>query len=190
MTTITLPGLIDPHVHLRDPWQLHKEDFYTGTSAALAGGYTAIFDMPNNQEHIVSEELIDKKLTSAKNKIVCDLGFYFGSLGRDNIFEFSSVFDKVCGLKLFITTTTNMSGLRALNDLDELIEICRAWPDGKPILFHAEDESVLLGIEACKQTNKKIHFCHISSQQELSPILTAKNQGLPITVGVTPHHYF
>jgi dihydroorotase len=46
--TITLPGLIDPHVHLRDPGQTDKEDFLTGTSAALAGGFTTVMDMPNN----------------------------------------------------------------------------------------------------------------------------------------------
>src|SRR6185312_2700918 len=119
MSLIKLPGLIDPHVHLRDPWQLQKEDFYSGTSAALAGGYTTILDMPNNQEHIVSEELLDKKISSAKSKIVCDLGFYFSSLGG-NTAEFPKVENKTMGMKLFITTTTNMAGQRALSDIKEL----------------------------------------------------------------------
>lgn len=190
MKAITLPGLVDPHVHLRDPWQLHKEDFFSGTSAALAGGYTTIVDMPNNQEHIISGELLDKKITSAKQKIVCDIGFYFSSLDPENIKEFEEIYDKVCGIKLFITTTTNMANQRALSDLEELVKICSAWPEGKPILFHAEDETVKLGIETCRRTNKKIHFCHISSKLELEPILNAKAKGLPITAGVTPHHLF
>jgi carbamoyl-phosphate synthase/aspartate carbamoyltransferase/dihydroorotase len=187
---VTLPGLIDLHVHLRDPWQLQKEDFYTGTSAALAGGFVSIFDMPNNEEHIVSEQLIDKKIASAKTKAVADVGFYFGSLGEENISEFDKVFDKVCGLKLFITTTTNMAGKRALNDVDELTRICEAWPKGKPIMFHAEDNSVNMGIEAARRSGKRVHFCHISSREELEPILKAKDEGLPITCGVTPHHLF
>ncbi len=187
---ITLPGLIDLHVHLRDPWQLQKEDFYTGTSAALAGGFVKIFDMPNNEVHITTEELIDKKIKSAGNKIVSDVGFYFGSLGNNNTAEFKKVFDKVCGIKLFITKTTNMQNARALNDIDELTEICQAWPDGKPILFHAEDESVAMGIEAARRSGKQVHFCHISSKQELEPILAAKSEGLNITCGVTPHHLF
>lgn len=187
--TITLPGLIDPHVHLRDPWQLQKEDFFTGTCAALAGGYTAILDMPNNEEHIVSEELIDKKIASARAKIVCDVGFHFGSLGG-NTDEFPKVADKTCGLKLFITLTTNMADRKALSDIDELETIARAWPADKPLLFHAEDETVKLGVETVRRTNHKAHFCHISSQLELELVIAAKKEGLPITCGVTPHHLF
>lgn len=187
---ITLPGLIDLHVHLRDPWQSQKEDFYTGTSAALAGGFVKVFDMPNNEIHITTEELIDKKIASAKKKAVADIGFYFSSLGIDNIGEFEKVFDKVCGLKLFITTTTNMQGARGLKDLEELTSICEAWPEGKPILFHAEDDSVKMGVEAARRSRKRVHFCHISSRQELEPILAGKDEGLNITCGVTPHHLF
>lgn len=190
MGQITLPGLIDLHVHLRDPWQLQKEDFYTGTSAGLAGGFTKVFDMPNNEIHITTEELVDKKIASAKKKTVADVGFYFSSLGKKNISEFNKVFDKVCGLKLFITTTTNMQGARGLNDIKELTEICRAWPKGKPILFHAEDDSVNMGLEAARHSGKHVHFCHISSRQELEPILVAKSEGLNVTCGVTPHHFF
>lgn len=186
---ITLPGLIDPHVHLRDPWQMQKEDFYTGTSAALAGGYTTILDMPNNEEHIVSEELLDKKIASARSKIVCDVGFHFGSLGG-NEDEFKGAAPKSRGLKLFITLTTNMSDKRALSDINELEAIANAWPADKPLLFHAEDETVKLGIETVRRTNHKAHFCHISSRQELEPILEAKSQGLPISCGVCPHHLF
>jgi carbamoyl-phosphate synthase/aspartate carbamoyltransferase/dihydroorotase len=187
--TITLPGLIDPHVHLRDPWQLQKEDFLTGTSAGLAGGYTAIFDMPNNEEHIVSEALLDKKIASAQQKIVCDVGFHFGSLGN-NEDEFAKVAGKATGLKLFITLTTNMSDRRALSDINELERIANAWPAEKPLLFHAEDETVKLGLETVRRTNHRAHFCHISSRQELEPILEAKREGLPVSCGVCPHHLF
>ena len=188
--TITLPGLIDPHVHLRDPWQLQKEDFLSGTSAALAGGYVVVMDMPNNEKHIVSEALLNKKIASARSKVVCDIGFHFSALSSDTIGEFAKVKDKVIGLKLFITTTTNMDGQKGLNNIDELELIFNAWFESKPILLHAEDETVKLGIEAARRTGRRTHFCHISSEQELIPILRAKEEGLPVTCGVTPHHLF
>ena len=77
MTLITLPGLIDPHVHLRDPGQTQKEDFYTGTCAAMAGGFTTILDMPNNKAPITTLERLKEKIKIAQEKIVCDVGFYF-----------------------------------------------------------------------------------------------------------------
>lgn len=91
MSNLILPGLIDPHVHLRDPGQTQKEDFYTGTSAALAGGYTTILDMPNNKVPITTLEKLEKKIKIAKEKIVCDVGFYFGSIG-ENLGEFEKLF--------------------------------------------------------------------------------------------------
>src|SRR5579872_3797159 len=102
---ITLPGLIDPHVHLRDPGQTQKEDFLTGTSAAIAGGFTTILDMPNNTTPITSEKLLLEKEKIAQEKIICDVGFYFGSLG-DNLDEFEKVKNLVFGLKLYLNITT------------------------------------------------------------------------------------
>ena len=77
MATIKLPGLIDVHVHLRDPGQTHKEDFYTGTSAALAGGFTTVVDMPNNAEPIISVERQASKRDIAAAKTVADIGNVF-----------------------------------------------------------------------------------------------------------------
>jgi dihydroorotase-like cyclic amidohydrolase len=62
---IRLPGLVDLHVHLRDPGQAHKETFLTGTSAALAGGYTTVIDMPNNAVPVGSEAILEQKLAAA-----------------------------------------------------------------------------------------------------------------------------
>ena len=66
---IKLPGLIDTHVHLREPGATQKEDFETGTKAAIAGGYTTILDMPNNPEPTVSLEALDKKISLAEGRI-------------------------------------------------------------------------------------------------------------------------
>lgn len=185
MATITLPGLIDPHVHLRDPGQTHKEDFYTGTSAALAGGFTTILDMPNNATLVTTEKLLDEKLASAKGQIVSNIGFHFGTMG-DNLGEFEKIINKVCGLKIYLNMTTG----GFIIDADKLIDIYKAWPDTKPILLHAEDDVSEIVLKTLKAAPKPTHICHVSNQAELEFVLRAKDAGLPITCGVTPHHLF
>lgn len=182
---ITLPGLIDPHVHLRDPGQTYKEDFYSGASAALAGGYTTVLDMPNNAQPITSVERLEAKLASAKKQVVCDIGFHFGTLG-DNFDTFSEVIDQVTGLKIYLNVTTG----NFIIDKDKLLEIYKAWPGSKPILLHAEDDVSDLVMSTLQAEPKTTHICHVSSQAELEFVMKAKDKGLPVTCGVTPHHLF
>src|SRR3990167_9198909 len=118
MKMFRLPGLVDLHVHLREPGQTHKEDFYTGTAAALAGGYTTVFDMPNNAVPITTAVSLDQKIKLAKAKAVCDIGFHFGSLGN-NLAEFPKVANKAFGLKLYLNMTTG----GYLLDPDNLVNI-------------------------------------------------------------------
>lgn len=185
MATITLPGLIDPHVHLRDPGQTYKEDFLTGTSAALAGGFTTIMDMPNNVQPTTTLARLEEKIASAKSKTVCDIGFHFGTLG-DNFDEFPKVIDKVKGLKIYLNMTTG----GFIIDKAKLIDIYKAWPSDKPILLHAEEDVSDLVESTLKAAPKRTHICHLSSRSELEFVMRAKDAGLPITCGVTPHHLF
>lgn len=189
MSLLILPGLIDPHVHLRDPGQTEKEDFYTGTCAALAGGYTTILDMPNNKTPITTFERLKEKIEIAKKKVVCDVGFYFGSLG-DNLEEFGKVSPPagglVFGLKLYLNQTTG----NFLVDKNSLARIFSTFPSSLPILLHAEEKVVEDVLKIVERTDRKVHFCHISLQGELEMIAKAKNRGLPVTCGVTPHHLF
>lgn len=182
---ITLPGLIDPHVHFRTPGQTHKEDFTTGTKAAIAGGFTAVIDMPNNNIPITSYYLLSEKKKIAKKQILCDVGFHFGSLG-DNLEEFDKVRKEVFGLKLFLNKTTG----NFIINRDSLLRIYDAWFGSTPILVHAEEDVIDLVIKICKKTKKKTHICHVSSKEELRKIIKAKILRLPITCGVTPHHLF
>ncbi len=205
------PGLIDPHVHLRDPGQTDKEDFFTGTSAALAGGYTTVIDMPNNPTPITTLEALEEKMRIAKDKIVCDVGFYFGSLG-DNLGEFPKVTgypssknmsssrkrgsdsrfhenddkSKVSGLKLYLNHTTG----NFLLDKTHLGKIFAAWPSELPILVHAEDTTFDDVLEVVKKHPRRLHLCHMSTEYELKRVVQAKEAGLPVTCGVTPHHLF
>ncbi|MFA9289134.1 MAG: dihydroorotase family protein [Weeksellaceae bacterium] len=180
-----LPGLIDIHVHLRDPGQTHKEDFYTGTSAALAGGFTTVFDMPNNAEPITTAQRLDRKIAEATKKTVSDIGFYFGSLG-ENLDQFEQIYDKVWGLKLYLNVTTG----GFIVDLPAVERIYAAWKSSKPILLHSEEDMIAGVIEIIKATRQPSHFAHVSSAAELSQIIAAKESGLPVTCGVTPHHLF
>lgn len=182
---LTLPGLIDIHVHLRDPGQIEKEDFYTGSCAALAGGFTTIVDMPNNKTPITTLARLEEKIQSAKEKTVCDIGFYFGSLG-DNFGEFSKVAAKTLGIKLYLNVTTG----HFIIDNEKLEQIYRHWKNSTPVLVHSEEESVDNVITVVKKIRKQTHFCHVSSEYELSHIIAAKEQGLPVTCGVCPHHLF
>lgn len=182
---VVLPGLIDPHVHLRDPGQTQKEDFYTGTSAALAGGFTTVIDMPNNLKLISTEQLLNEKIKIAQRKIVCDVGFHFGSLG-DNTEQFRRVKDKVIGLKLYLSQTTG----GFIHPKETLERTFRAWPKNKVILVHAEDDMLDFVINLMKKTRNKVHICHVGKKDELTKIIKAKNDGLRITCGVTPHYLF
>jgi carbamoyl-phosphate synthase/aspartate carbamoyltransferase/dihydroorotase len=169
---IRLPGLIDMHVHLRDPGQTHKEDFLTGTAAALAGGFTSVFDMPNNAVPVTSAAVLEEKTVSARRQIVCDIGCYFGSLG-DNLAEFAGVMPNVSGLKLYLNVTTG--GYKI--DAAYLTKIFTAWHSPKPVLLHAEADVIATALGVARATGQKIHVCHVSSRAELEPILAAKREG-------------
>ncbi|MBI4973152.1 amidohydrolase family protein [Candidatus Roizmanbacteria bacterium] len=180
-----IPGLIDVHVHLRDPGQTHKEDFFTGTSAALAGGFTTVIDMPNNKEPITTFERLRNKINEAKKKTVCHIGFYAGSLG-DNPEELIKMEPYVFGLKLYLNKTTG----NFLIDKKRLENIFSFWKSEKPILLHGEEDILPDILSIVKKTGKRVHICHVSKKNELSVILKAKKEGLPVTCGVTPHHLF
>ncbi|OGE32922.1 hypothetical protein A3C59_01820 [Candidatus Daviesbacteria bacterium RIFCSPHIGHO2_02_FULL_36_13] len=182
---IKLPGLIDIHTHLRTPGQEQKEDFYTGTQAALAGGFTTILDMPNNQQPITTLDRLENKIKLAEQDIICDVGFHFGSLG-DNLLEFQNVQEMVFGLKLYLNPTT---GNFLINE-EKLKSIYEAWTGNQPIILHCEGETLPMALEVIRQTKKPTHIAHVSSAEELSIIISAKEEGLPITCGVTPHHLF
>lgn len=183
---ITLPGLIDIHVHFRDPGQTEKEDFHTGTRAALAGGVTTVFDMPNNKEPILTLSRLNAKRKIIEKKAVCDFGLYFGTDGK-NIHEFPKVKDLVVGLKVFLNLTTG----KLLIEDERLVEkVFASWPKEKVIVVHAEGEKIDLAIQLCSRYGNKIHITHIATRNDLEKVIIAKRKKLPVTCDVTPHHLF
>lgn len=98
MSTIRLPGLIDAHVHLREPGMEHKEDFYTGTASALAGGVTVVLDMPNTQPPTATPDAFNAKADLADGKALCDIGLFVGATTAERD-AYLPVADQACGLK-------------------------------------------------------------------------------------------
>lgn len=182
---IRLPGLIDIHVHLRDPGQTQKEDFTSGTSAALAGGFTTIVDMPNNAEPITTIDRLKNKRSLAKQKAVSTIGFHYGSLG-DNLDSFKEAAPLSVGLKLYLNNTTG----GYLLDVAFLKKIYAVWPKKKVVLLHVEEDVIDIAIESMKDLKRPVHVCHMPSKEILEKIINAKRSGLPITCGVCPHHLF
>lgn len=183
---VTLPGLIDVHTHLREPGATQKEDFETGTKAAIAGGYTAILDMPNNSIPTVSEEALDQKIILAKGRIYADLGFHFGATPTNFPF-FGQIKNKVFGLKVYMNHTT---GDLLMEDDLALEKVFQNWIKGKPILVHAEGETLTKAINLAKKYQQQLHVCHISLKQEIETIKQAKKEGLNISCEVSCHHLF
>jgi carbamoyl-phosphate synthase/aspartate carbamoyltransferase/dihydroorotase len=142
--------------------------------------------MPNNPTPITTLQRLEEKKQIAKEKTACDIGFYFGTLG-DNLNEFTQVTGKVKGLKIYLNHTTG----GFMIDQQKLLAIFQAWPsENGPILLHAEDEKIKDVLEAVKATGKHAHICHVASTYELCLIMEAKEKGIPLTCGVTPHHLF
>lgn len=183
--TIRMPGLIDIHVHLRDPGQTDKEDFTTGTSAALAGGFTTVVDMPNNAQPITTLERLEEKRTIASKKAVSNIGFHYGSLG-DNLDTFKEAAKHSIGLKLYLNNTTG----GYLLDAKHLREIYAAWPKESVVLLHVEEDVIDIAIESMQGLDRPVHVCHMPSKAILEKIIIAKKAGLPVTCGVCPHHLF
>lgn len=183
---VTLPGLIDVHTHLREPGATQKEDFETGTKAAIAGGYTAILDMPNNPIPTINPQALEQKINLAKGRIFSDLGFLFGATPTNSKY-FEKVKDQVFGLKVYMNHTT---GDLLMEDDLALDDVFSKWPKGKVIMVHAEGETLKKAIDLAKKHHQKLHVCHVSLKQEVDLIRKAKEAGVNISSEVSCHHLF
>lgn len=166
---IILPGLIDPHVHFREPGMTQKEDFLTGSRAAAAGGITTVLDMPNTKPPTITAQALEEKRELARRSVV-NYGFHFG--GTD-IAEIRKAKD-FASVKLFMNIST---GKLMVND--EIVK--KVMENSKITSVHAENENVKKAISFNKN---KLYLCHITTEKELSYI---KNN---VFIEVTPHHLF
>jgi carbamoyl-phosphate synthase/aspartate carbamoyltransferase/dihydroorotase len=183
---LRLPGLIDPHVHLREPGATHKEDFDTGTAAALAGGFTAVLAMPNTQPPVTDASTLALAQGAAQAKARCDYGIYLGA-GPENVETASGLASRVCGLKMYLDRTY---GPLRLDGLAVVRAHVRAWPAERPLAVHAEGRSLAAILLLATLQDRPVHVCHVSRKEEILLIRQAKERGVQVTCEVTPHHMF
>jgi dihydroorotase len=186
LSNLTLPGLVDVHTHLRVPGGVHKEDFTSGTAAALAGGVTTVLAMPNTSPPLSTPELLRETRQTAGRGILCDVGLFAGA-NPSQMDRLAPCAPYAVGLKIYLNDTFGPLRVEALPDLAACFE---RWPAEKPIAMHAEGQSVAVGIGLAAAYNRPVHFCHISRKEEIELIAAAKERGLPVTCEVTPHHLF
>jgi carbamoyl-phosphate synthase/aspartate carbamoyltransferase/dihydroorotase len=181
---IRLPGLIDPHVHVREPGQTHKEDWDSATSAALAGGVTMILAMPNTKPPIFDALTLDLALDAAKQKARCDYAQFIGA-GPDNADLLPSLASKAAGLKMYLDSTF---GELRLDDMTLWMPHFQKFPKEYPIVLHSESRTMAAGILFAAIYDHPVHIAHISLKEEVLLIRAAKERGLKITCEVCPHH--
>lgn len=183
---IQLPGLVDVHVHLRVPGGEQKEDFRTGSQAAIAGGFCTILAMPNTHPAITTMEIFNRISNRAKKEALCDV-FFFAGVSPDSITELPELSQHAIGLKIYLNQTY---GPGKINDFEHVKECYHQWKSDRPIALHAGGKMVEAGIRLAEETGKRTHFCHISRREEIETIARTREKGSPITCEVTPHHLF
>lgn len=181
---IKLPGLIDPHVHVREPGQTHKEDWDTVTQSALAGGVTTIFGMPNTKPPIFDAATLDLALSAAQQKARCDYAQFIGA-GPDNADAAAALAPKTAGLKMYLDSTF---GELRLNDMSLWAPHFEKFPREFPIVAHSESRSMAAAILFAAIHDRPVHIAHISLKEEVLLIKAAKEKGIKVTCEVCPHH--
>ena len=133
-----MPGMIDDQVHFRDPGLTHKGDMLTESKAAVAGGITTFFEMPNTNPRTLTIDLLEEKFDNAKNKAFANYSFYMGT-SNDNLDEVLKINpQKVCGLKIFMGAST---GNMLVDDEEALANFFKKSP--VLIATHCEDEAII-----------------------------------------------
>ena len=213
-----IPGVIDDQVHFREPGNTYKADIYTESKAAVAGGVTSYFEMPNTNPQTTSIVELEKKFDIAKEKSLANYSFYMGGT-NENIEEIKKIDKtKVCGLKVFMGSST---GNMLVDQEDALVDIFT----NSPVLIatHCEDEATIQknnkeykekygddvpmschpeirSAEACylstkkavdlaKKHNARLHVLHLSTEKEMELFESDKKlEDKKITAEVCVHH--
>lgn len=214
---VIMPGIIDPHVHINEPGRTEWEGFYTGTTAAAAGGVTTLVDMPLNASPVTTNvQELQNKLCSTKNKLHINSGFWGGIIPKNTTDLLPLAKAGVLGFKAFLTH----SGIDEFPNADEAT-LRAAYKALKgtdlPILAHCElttgayDESLIknptsyqaylqsrprkwendavdLMLKLAEEYQHPTHIVHLSSSDALPNIRAAKQRKVPVTVETCPHY--
>ncbi|XP_061481947.1 CAD protein [Rhineura floridana] len=183
---IRLPGLIDVHVHLREPGGTHKEDFASGTAAALAGGITMVCAMPNTSPAIIDASSFALVQKLAEGGARCDYALYVGA-SSDNAGSLGPMAGAAAGLKMYLNDT--FSDLK-MDNVSLWMEHFEKWPKHFPIVAHAEKQTVAAILMVAQLYQRPVHICHVARKEEILIIKAAKQKGIEVTCEVAPHHLF
>jgi dihydroorotase len=205
-----LPGLIDAHVHFRTPGMTQKEDWTTGSKAALAGGVTTVFDMPNTLPPTTDAALLRKKREIIKKKALVNYGLFVGAT-PDNLDKILKI-KNVPGIKLYMGSSTGTllvcdkkvlekffakAKLLAIHAENEecILEGKQKFKDSKRADIHNLIRSPECAYEAVKEVlhlakkfGTRVHICHMSTDKEVAAIRKFKSK--KVSAEVTPHHLF
>jgi dihydropyrimidinase/allantoinase len=173
---IILPGLIDPHVHFRDPGYVEKEDFYTGSCAAAAGGFTLVADMPNNIPPTSTRDAVRAKVREAESKAVVDFCLYAGC-GADSIDEMDDlVAEGVVAFKTWMYPPSSEAAGLYVNSKRELFEVmARASRLKVPLAVHAEDPEIIERLTSTlRSSGRKDALAHCESRPAEAEVKAVK----------------
>jgi dihydroorotase len=205
-----LPGVIDTQVHFREPGLEHKENLETGSRAAVMGGVTAVFEMPNTKPLTISAEALADKVARARHRMHCDFAFYVGGT-RENIGDIPALerLEGSAGIKVFMGSSTGdllvddepaldrivarISRRAAFHAEDEARLKARAGlrrpgdPSSHPVW--RDEEAALLATERlvrlAERHGKRVHVLHVSTAEEMAFLSAHKDWA---SVEATPHH--
>mmetsp|Transcript_30549 Transcript_30549/g.73651 ORF Transcript_30549/g.73651 Transcript_30549/m.73651 type:complete len:2104 (+) Transcript_30549:136-6447(+) len=185
--TAVLPGLIDVHVHVREPGATHKEDWSTCTAAALAGGVTMVCAMPNTNPVIVDKQSFDHIRNIAASKARCDYAIWVGAT-MQNTEQVRQVGTAAVGLSMELDNAT--CATLQIDDLTVWMAHFESWPSELPIVVRAESKTLAAVLMMAMLYDRAIHVCALSRREEIMVVKEAKRRGAKVTCGVSPHHLF
>lgn len=190
--TVTLPALIDPHVHFREPGTNKAETIASGTLAALIGGYALEVDMPNNPGWPTwSEERVVEKLDIARRNGYTRFAVNAGAQPEaDNIGEIAGMMELSLALKGYGGKTTGITRERDYDgpEFEPIIkELHRVAPD-KPFLFHAGRANLPYMVYLAKKYDHHLHVCHVNDPAVVDYINKIRLDDTKVSCGVCPHH--
>lgn len=208
---LLLPGIIDTHVHFREPGHEYKEDLASGSRAAAKGGVTSFLEMPNTHPPTISQAALDDKLRRAARSSVVNYGFFIGAT-RDNLVELNRA-SPVCGIKIFMGCSTGNLLVHTDEDLERIFATGR-----RVIAVHAEDEARLnereqqfagstdpavhseirdsecavratrRALTLAEKYRRRLHIMHLSTHDEL--MLLRQHKPSWVKAEVIPNHLF
>tara|TARA_B100001121_G_scaffold223127_1_gene196329 strand:- start:2145 stop:3452 length:1308 start_codon:yes stop_codon:yes gene_type:complete len=205
-----LPGCIDTQTHFREPGSTDTEDLHSGSRAAIMGGITSVFEMPNTNPPTSNMREFQRKLDLAKDRMYCNYAFYFGATA-DNANDLARLkgLDGCCGIKLFAGSSTGNLLVAEEEDIDKVFQ-----NSSKVVAVHSEDEAILninkklikngdvhthpiwrsvecaisstrRIVKIAERYNKKAHVLHITTKEEIDFLSQHKGN---ITFEITPQH--